>query len=79
MSLPGPIRPTRPKQLSPLSHRPPYTLVHRSRRIAFGAEEIARMPGPDKWSLATHKEDLTEKEIQKRATAFFSKMQGGSK
>ena len=31
-------------------------------------------PFGHKWSLATHKEDLSQEEIRKRATVFFAKM-----
>ena len=31
-------------------------------------------PFGHKWSLATHKEDLSQEEIQKRGAAFFAQM-----
>ena len=63
-----------------------------ARAVAAGAE--VRMPVADmfwgdryakvadpfghEWGLATHKEDLSGKEIGKRAQTFFSKMGGGA-
>jgi hypothetical protein len=35
-------------------------------------------PFGHEWGLATHKEDLSAREIGRRAEAFFSRMGGGS-
>jgi hypothetical protein len=43
---------------------------------AFWGDRYGKLRDPFglEWSLATHKEDLTEKEIAKRAAAFFASM-----
>jgi uncharacterized glyoxalase superfamily protein PhnB len=46
---------------------------------AFWGDRFGQLVDPfgHKWSLATHKEDLTPEEMAKRAEAFFSSAGGG--
>lgn len=46
---------------------------------AFWGDRYGQLTDPygHKWSLATHKEDLTREEMAKRAQAFFSSVGGG--
>lgn len=45
----------------------------------FWGDRFGQLVDPfgHKWSLATHKEDLTQEEMAKRAEAFFSSVGGG--
>ena len=46
---------------------------------AFWGDRYGQVADPfgHKWSLATHKEDLTQEEMAKRAEAFFASVPGG--
>ena len=46
----------------------------------FWGDRYAKVADPfgHEWGLATHKEDLSAREIGRRAEAFFSRMGGGS-
>ena len=47
----------------------------------FWGDRFAKVVDPfgHEWSMATHKEDLSREEIQKRQTEFFAKQAKGQK